>query len=225
MEKSTSQDLVLGSQQEHLQTSKALTPTGAMITGPATPSVRASEYRSPVEHWHRAYEEFLAAYNSALRAGASPQHVALGLSAREIAELMRREKNRLIQEGSRLGEQIVQGMPCFRFEIITVPVDPRQAAPCEVVPIWDGRLLVYDGQLVKRFERAAPFQTIALDVWQKSKWCQRIGDPFDWDPDVDPRERLHNVCTRLNGNQVNNLLHFYRDGKGKGLCWEPMRQS
>jgi hypothetical protein len=95
-----------------------------------------------------------------------------------------------------------------------------QARDSGLIPHWNGMLLYYDGELVKRFRVPASFQRIALNAFQGAGWPRRIPDPFPWDEDVDPRDRLHNVVTSLN-RQITPLLDFYRDGTGHGLCWKP----
>ncbi len=91
-----------------------------------------------------------------------------------------------------------------------------------LLPQWDGEFLYYAGELVKRLQERANFQRIALNAFHDAGWARRIVDPFPWDADIDPRERLHNAVTALN-RQITALLEFYRDGTGSGLCWRPRR--
>jgi hypothetical protein len=57
---------------------------------------------------------------------------------------------------------------------------PISLPPQKEVPIWDSENgeLWYQGQLVKRFEKAAPHQRRLLDAFEASGWRDEIANPF-----------------------------------------------
>jgi hypothetical protein len=90
-----------------------------------------------------------------------------------------------------------------------------------LLPFWEkdrGRLW-YGNLLVKEFHQRAPFQRLVLDTFQEVNWQSRIDDPLPWDENVDTHERLRNVVKGLNRDQLIQILEFWTDGTGTGLCW------
>ena len=91
----------------------------------------------------------------------------------------------------------------------------------KLLPFWEkerGRLW-YGNLLVKEFHQPAPFQRLALDAFQELQWKSRIDDPLPWDENVDCQERLRNIVKGLNRDQIIQILEFWTDGTGTGLCW------
>ena len=96
-----------------------------------------------------------------------------------------------------------------------------------VLPYWEkerGRLW-YGNILVKEFHQPARFQRLVLDVFQESNWKSRIDDPLPWDEKVDSQERLRNIAKGLNRDQIIQILGFWTDGTGTGLCWAVRQQA
>ncbi len=91
-----------------------------------------------------------------------------------------------------------------------------------VQPRWDPirQELTLSGQVVKRFKVPAPNQELVLAVFQEEGWPLRIDDPLPYQPDQDPKRRLHDTINALNRRQINQLLRFVGDGKGSGIRWE-----
>jgi len=85
----------------------------------------------------------------------------------------------------------------------------RPAIIPNLLPYWEkewGRLW-YGNLLIKEFHQRAPFQRLALDVFQESNWKSRIDDLLPWDENVDSQERLRNIAKGLNRDQIIQILN------------------
>jgi hypothetical protein len=89
-------------------------------------------------------------------------------------------------------------------------------------PRWDSeyRVLWVGGQVVKRFQVPAGNQELILTAFEELGWPTHIDDPLPPVPDLEPKRRLLDAITRLNGNQRAPLIRFHGDGKGRGIRWE-----
>ena len=90
-----------------------------------------------------------------------------------------------------------------------------------LIPVWDSntRELFFGGQLVKCFRTPAANQELILTVFEEEGWPKRMDDPLTGSSGHDPKQRLHDAVNRLNRNQMNSLVRFFRDGTGQGICW------
>jgi hypothetical protein len=93
------------------------------------------------------------------------------------------------------------------------------------IPRWDPscRVLRLGKQVVKCYRRWAPNQEMILGGFERAGWTERIDDPLPDDPQLEPRERLHDAIKNLNRGQ--RLLRFRGDGTGRGVCWELVRRQ
>jgi hypothetical protein len=91
-------------------------------------------------------------------------------------------------------------------------------------PHWDAtRLELRVGtRLVKAFRVPSPNQAAVLAAFEEEGWPAHIDDPLPYDPDVDPKQRLHDTIKSLNRNQKIRLIRFLGDGRGVGIRWEPL---
>lgn len=89
----------------------------------------------------------------------------------------------------------------------------------EVLPHWDGRDLMFEGDRVKRFKRIAPRMTAILDAFRASGWSHMVPDPFPNPQGLDYSDRLHQAVGDLNRSlDVKGVIRFgVRDGH---VYWE-----
>jgi hypothetical protein len=83
-------------------------------------------------------------------------------------------------------------------------------------------MLLFAGQLVKRFLQPARSQETILAAFQEEGWPPRVDDPLPASSELERRQRLHNALVRLNQGQTADLLRFWAEGKGEGICWEAL---
>ena len=76
--------------------------------------------------------------------------------------------------------------------------------------------------MVKSFRVPAPNQELVLSAFQEEGWPLSVYDPIPPSQDVDRWERLKFTIKRLNAAQEEGRIHFYGNGTGKGICWEPL---
>src|SRR5437870_2446147 len=90
-------------------------------------------------------------------------------------------------------------------------------------PVYDCdfRQLWFDELLVKRFRQPAPDQELILRSLEEEHWPRRIDSPLSPRFDDDPKLLLRRAIRRLNLHQIHRVLHFFADGTGEGICWEP----
>ena len=81
------------------------------------------------------------------------------------------------------------------------------------------RELWFGPHLVKRFRRPAANQELILTAFEEEAWSARIDDPLPVKPGRDSKQCLHDAINHLNRNQVNPVLRFAGDGRGKGIYW------
>jgi hypothetical protein len=101
------------------------------------------------------------------------------------------------------------------------PVEAMDGSPGR--PVWDARRreLRWDGKLVKRFRTPASCQECILAAFEEDGWPPQIDDPLPPGGTQTPQDRLHDAVRALNGHQLDARIHFFRDGTGQGICWEP----
>jgi hypothetical protein len=89
-------------------------------------------------------------------------------------------------------------------------------------PSWDARSReVRVGEfLVKKFRVPAGNQELVLSAFEEEGWPVYIDDPLPRKAEMIPKQRLHNVITRLNGRQLVPILRFQGDGNGEGIGWQ-----
>jgi hypothetical protein len=89
-----------------------------------------------------------------------------------------------------------------------------------IKPHWDSanRTLSYKGEVCIRYSRAAPLQTVILDLFEKLNWPDRIYDPLG-------KGRLPDTIGDLQKKVRNSPIIFERDGTGKGITWRPRPAS
>lgn len=91
-------------------------------------------------------------------------------------------------------------------------------------PSWNSvrKELLFRNVLVKRFRLPAPNQELILSAFEEEHWCLQIDDPLPHQPALPPKQRLHDAIKALNQNQINRLLRFSGNGRGTGICWQPL---
>ena len=93
-------------------------------------------------------------------------------------------------------------------------------------PHWDPerRVLVCHGQIVKCFRQPAPNQILILEAFEEEGWPVHIDDPISPQgrSPLERKRRLNDVVKALNRHQVTPLIHFFCDGSGEGILWEPV---
>ena len=89
------------------------------------------------------------------------------------------------------------------------------------VPFWDfhHRELRVGDILAKRFRQPAKNQEAILNAFQEEGWPPRIDSPIAAAGSTDAQERLQDAVKRLN-HQINPVLRFFSDGKGRGVTWK-----
>ena len=99
----------------------------------------------------------------------------------------------------------------------------EQSRPPEV-PTWDGDLheMWFGGRMIKRFVRPAPAQELILSVFQEEGWPSGIDDPLPARSCQDPKRRLHYTVQNLNRGQKPQRLHFFINGNGQIVRWQPV---
>src|SRR5262249_857478 len=90
-------------------------------------------------------------------------------------------------------------------------------------PFWDAkqRVLVFAGQVVKRFRWRAINQEAVLSAFHEEGWPARIDDPLAPKATLDTKRRLHDTIKCLNHSRIAPLIHFRGDGSGEGVVWSP----
>ena len=85
----------------------------------------------------------------------------------------------------------------------------------DVKPAWEARRreLRVGEFLVKKFRVPAGNQELVLSAFEEEGWPAYIDDPLPMKCEIAPKQRLHNVVTRLNGSQLVPILPFQGDGK------------
>lgn len=80
------------------------------------------------------------------------------------------------------------------------------------------RVLWLGDRFVRRYVVAARAQMCILAAFEELNWCRRIDDPLPPNGTSDPKARLRDIIHNLNASQ--DVINFYADGTGSGLCWE-----
>lgn len=99
--------------------------------------------------------------------------------------------------------------------------------PALEVPLWDAanRVLRFRGKTIKRFKYRAANQETILSAFQEEGWPGRIDDPLAPSESTDAKRRLSDTIKCLNRKQECKLIHFFGDGSGEGVIWEPVTAS
>ncbi len=82
--------------------------------------------------------------------------------------------------------------------------------------------LCFNGRLVKRFRRSAPSQKTILASFEEASWPVRIDDPLSPQEGLYAKRRLSDAIKGLNRRHVEPAIHFFGDGTGEGIVWEPV---
>jgi hypothetical protein len=80
-------------------------------------------------------------------------------------------------------------------------------------------------RIIKKFKQPALTQRCVLEREQALGWPEWTSDPLPPDPEIDPRRHLHDTLKNLNNNQRNELVRFFGDGTGRGICWKFVRNG
>jgi hypothetical protein len=101
-------------------------------------------------------------------------------------------------------------------------VNREISLPPKCKPHWDvaNRVLMVDRYVIKRFKRISPNQEMVLSVFEEEGWPMRIDDPLSPKDDIEPKSRLHDTIKHLNRRHRFELIRFFGDGTGEGVCWE-----
>jgi hypothetical protein len=83
----------------------------------------------------------------------------------------------------------------------------------------DLRILWLDGAVVKRFREPAQNQELVLAAFEEDGWPERIDDPIPPHDGIDPKACLRSAIWHLNRRQEHELIRFFGDGTGEGVCW------
>ncbi len=96
-----------------------------------------------------------------------------------------------------------------------------------MTPTWDRdrQELKWGPSLVKQFKLPSINQQTILMAFEEEHWPPRIDDPLPPDDDMDPKRRLNDTIKSLNRNQKNRRIRFLGDGSGRGVRWEPIRET
>ncbi|HLJ09734.1 MAG TPA: hypothetical protein VKU82_01025 [Planctomycetaceae bacterium] len=94
----------------------------------------------------------------------------------------------------------------------------------EAKPAWDGRTLMFRGNLLREYTRSAPNEEAILDEFEKSGWMERISVPGYFASSRDRKGQLHNAINALNRKQHVKRIHFTRDGKGH-IRWQQIPEA
>lgn len=88
-------------------------------------------------------------------------------------------------------------------------------------PRWDraGRVLIFCGQVIKRFSWPARNQELILSAFEEMGWPERIDDPLPVTDGVSQKDRLHDTIKCLNRKRLIKSIRFAGDGTGQGVCW------
>jgi len=73
---------------------------------------------------------------------------------------------------------------------------------------------------VKQFKQPAPSQETILASFEEEGWPERIDDPLPQQLGVCEKQRLHQTIINLNRYQREELIRFFGDGTGNGVCWD-----
>jgi len=120
------------------------------------------------------------------------------------------------------------GSPRPVKDFVPGPPDGETAAarsrrlPLDLKPAWEVRCreLRVGDLLVKKFRVPAGNQELVLSAFEEEGWPTYIDDPLPSKSEMAPKQRLHNVITRLNGSQLVPLLRFHGNGNGEGIGWQ-----
>ena len=63
-------------------------------------------------------------------------------------------------------------------------------------------------------------QETVLAAFEEEGWPRRIDDPLPPRGALVPKYRLHFTIQCLNQGQLSQLIRFFGDGTGEGVCWE-----
>jgi hypothetical protein len=90
------------------------------------------------------------------------------------------------------------------------------------VPQWDSvrRVLSVNGRTIKHFRVPSRNQEAVLVAFEEEGWPQRIDDPLPFRAGLNAKYRLHFTIRRLNHGGKQQLIRFFGDGTGEGVCWE-----
>jgi hypothetical protein len=66
---------------------------------------------------------------------------------------------------------------------------------------------------------------VVLAAFQVADWSERILDPLEWEPGLDPTERLRETVKSLNRGLTPGTIRFHADGTGAGIRWEPVAEE
>ncbi|MGO9110091.1 MAG: hypothetical protein ACLP9L_12735 [Thermoguttaceae bacterium] len=97
-----------------------------------------------------------------------------------------------------------------------------QRLPLDLKPAWEARCreLRVGELLVKKFRVPAGNQELVLSAFEEEGWPAYIDDPLPMKSEIAPKQRMHNVITRLNGSQLALILHFHGNGNGNAIGWQ-----
>jgi hypothetical protein len=159
------------------------------------------------------------------------QHV-IESDASDFAARIRAALELLVEACDRAGEVIAEANAYLnksenadRVDFpMTIAFQPRESHrdTGTTLPHWDrdGRVLSVDGRTVKRFRVPSRNQEAVLAAFEEEGWPPRIDDPLPFRAGLDAKYRLHFTIRRLNHGGKEQLIRFFGDGTGEGVCWE-----
>lgn len=93
------------------------------------------------------------------------------------------------------------------------------------VPEWDvqRRVLLLDGEVVKRFTHSAPSQELILAAFQEEGWPSWIDDPLPIRGRANPKRRLRQTVQNMNRAQSPQGIRFTASCDGLAVSWQPLQ--
>ncbi len=107
------------------------------------------------------------------------------------------------------------------FEPLAELAESIEQAEQQTKPSWDRarRVLIFDGQVIKRFNWPARNQELILTAFEEMGWPDRIDDPLPITEGISQKDRLHDTIKCLNRKRLLKTIRFAGDGTGQGVCW------
>jgi hypothetical protein len=129
-------------------------------------------------------------------------------------------------------EEATEELSLEGFEPLAELADSLEQAELDAMkssapPSWDRahRVLVFAGQVIKRFNWPARNQELILTAFEEMGWPDRIDDPLPITEGISQKDRLHDTIKCLNRKRIIKSIRFAGDGTGQGVCWRPSDEA